>query len=148
MMQRADIVVRQAAPADCVRLSEISAQAFSQPMTTSEFERELSLSFSHTLLVQADGKTVGFVNVWSVYGEADLNNIAVDSAFRRMGLGQALLDAALELCHGCGSITLEVRASNSAAIAFYEKNGFTPLGRRKDFYEKPTEDALIYQKSL
>ena len=51
-------------------------------------------------------------------------------------------------CSACGSITLEVRESNAAAIAFYRKNGFVPVGRRKGFYEKPVEDALIYKREL
>ena len=143
-----DRLIRRAEPADCAALAKISAEAFSQPMSEAEFKRELEAAFSITLAAVQGKEVVGFINLWQVCGEADLNNIAVLKAYRRAGLGQALLDAGVLECSGCGSITLEVRESNAAAIAFYRKNGFVPVGRRKGFYEKPAEDAIIYKREL
>lgn len=151
MMQRNDNaapVIRRALAGDCEGLGRISVQAFSQPMSSAEFERELSVRFSLILIAEVNGALAGFINIWRVCGEADLNNIAVDTAYRRRGIGQALLDAGIRECSDCSVMTLEVRRSNSAAIAFYEKNGFEFIGVRKDFYEKPQEDAAIYKKAL
>ncbi len=77
--------------------------------------------------------------------EGQITNIAVHPDYRRQGLGAAVLrsllrhakDARLE------SVSLEVRASNTAAIALYKGAGFVEAGRRKGFYTKPTEDALV-----
>ncbi len=143
-----NISVTAAKKADCKALADISARAFSQPMSEKEFERELDVNFSRTLAAFLDGETAGFINIWIVGGNADLNNIAVKKEYRRMGLGQMLLDSALALCKECESMTLEVRVSNTAAIAFYKKNGFELIGRRRDFYSYPTEDALIYRREI
>lgn len=140
--------IRPAAPDDCAALAFISAQAFSQPMSESEFLRELEVGFSLTLVAIVDGEAAGFINIWRVCGEADLNNIAVLEKHRRKGIGQALLDEGLAACKDCAGMTLEVRRSNKGAIAFYEKNGFVLLGERKGFYDKPAEDALIYKREL
>ena len=77
--------------------------------------------------------------------EGQITNIAVHPDYRRKGLGAAILrsllrhakDAKLE------SVSLEVRVSNTAAIKLYEQAGFVEAGRRKGFYQKPTEDALV-----
>ena len=77
--------------------------------------------------------------------EGQITNIAVHPYYRRKGLGAAIVrtllrhakDAKLE------SVSLEVRASNAAAIKLYEQAGFVEMGRRKGFYQKPTEDALV-----
>ena len=142
------INIRRAEKKDCKALAAISAQAFTQPMSEAEFGRELDTKFSRTLIAETGGDIVGFINIWLISGEADLNNIAVIPKYRRLGVGQALLSHGIKACDGCSVITLEVRPSNTAAVAFYEKNGFKLVGYRKAFYEKPTEDAAMYKKVL
>lgn len=143
-----NVNVRMAEAGDCKALARISAGAFSQPMSEGEFRRELETKFSRTLIAETGGDIVGYINIWLIAGEADLNNIAVTPKYRRLGVGQALLSEGLRACTGCSVITLEVRPSNTAAVAFYEKNGFKLVGYRKAFYEKPTEDAAMYKKVL
>ena len=72
-----NINVRMAEPADCKALADISAQAFTQPMSEGEFGRELETKFSRTLIAETGGDVVGYINIWLISGEADLNNIAV-----------------------------------------------------------------------
>ena len=143
-----NITVRKAAEGDCKALAAISAEAFSQPMSENEFKRELETKFSRTLIAETGGEIAGFINIWLISGQADLNNIAVAKKFRRMKIGRALLFEGLRECEGCSVMTLEVRPSNTAAVAFYEKNGFKLVGYRKAFYEKPTEDAAMFKKVL
>ena len=71
--------------------------------------------------------------------------MAVDKAFRRRGVGRQMLEELMRLGKERGSFayTLEVRAGNVPAIHLYESLGFKSLGIRKNFYEKPTEDAII-----
>ena len=88
---------------------------------------------------------VGYVGSQTVLDGSDMMNIAVDAHYRRQGIAQALVEALVAQLKEKGnhSLTLEVRISNQPAIALYEKLGFTPVGRRKDFYRDPVEDALL-----
>ena len=77
--------------------------------------------------------------------EGQITNIAVHPDHRREGLGTAILRSLLRHAKDerLDSVSLEVRASNTAAIELYKKAGFIEAGRRKAFYTKPTEDALV-----
>ena len=82
---------------------------------------------------------------WTILEEAHITLLAVDLDYQRQGLGQALLYCLLKAAHdrGLERATLEVRVSNQAAIALYEKFGFQTAGRRKRYYAKTGEDALV-----
>ncbi len=82
--------------------------------------------------------------------EGQITNIAVHPDYRRQGLGDAVVKALLRHAKSARlmSVSLEVRASNAAAIALYKANGFREVGRRKGFYTKPAEDALIMEVKL
>ena len=93
---------------------------------------------------------LGYVGSQSCFEDADILNVCVAPAARRRGVAEALmreLEARLAP-NGVEKITLEVRASNEPAIRLYEKLGYTQVGVRKGYYEKPREDALILQKEL
>ena len=85
-----------------------------------------------------------------VLDEGEITNIATHPSARRMGLGRAVVSALLDYGASCGlvSFSLEVRESNSAAIALYEGLGFEAVGIRKNFYAKPTENAVIMIKNI
>ncbi|MEX0268630.1 ribosomal protein S18-alanine N-acetyltransferase [Leptolyngbyaceae cyanobacterium UHCC 1019] len=82
---------------------------------------------------------------WTILEEAHITLLAVDLDYQRQGLGQALLYCLLKAAHdrGLERATLEVRVSNQAAIALYEKFGFQTAGRRKRYYAETGEDALV-----
>jgi len=82
--------------------------------------------------------------------EGNLVSIGVDDEFREMGIATTLLDIIYEMAleRGVTSINLEVRESNVPAISLYEKEGFEAVGKRKNFYRNPTEDAILYIKKL
>ena len=81
-------------------------------------------------------------------GEVSVNNIAVLDAHRRKGIAKALLQQMLLDLSQAQSVTLEVRKSNSAAIALYKAFGFEQVGERKNFYSQPTENAILMTKTL
>ncbi len=95
-----------------------------------------------------DGELLGVASMYALAGEGQIMNVAVDARFRRLGVANALMqkliDAAIE--RKCEIITLEVEDGNFAAIALYEKFGFSVAGRRKGFYNG--RDALIMEKKL
>ncbi|MBQ9780117.1 MAG: ribosomal protein S18-alanine N-acetyltransferase [Clostridia bacterium] len=82
--------------------------------------------------------------------EGQITNIAVHPEHRGQGLGLAIVQALIKHAKAehLATITLEVRVSNTPAISLYRKVGFAEVGRRKGFYTKPTEDALIMELKL
>ena len=80
--------------------------------------------------------------------EGDIGNVAVAPDSRRRGIGAALLKAlfAESERRGAAVLQLEVREGNFAARRLYEKNGFEIVGKRKNYYEKPAEDAILMSK--
>jgi len=96
--------------------------------------------------VAEDNKQIaGFLVARQILDEIEILNMAVLPEFRRQRIGSKLFSAALEnACkQGVAKAYLEVRASNSPAIAFYKRHGFTSLGRRARYYADPREDALV-----
>lgn len=140
--------IKKMHPEHVAQVAALEALCFSDPWSersvASELENPLSL-----WLVMTDGDTVaGYVGSQSVMGEADMMNLAVQPDYRRQGIGEKLVSALVkELAQSdVHCLTLEVRASNEAAIALYGKLGFAQVGRRPRYYEKPREDALILRK--
>ena len=97
------------------------------------------------LLRDAAGGILAFCLCWVVFDELHINTIAVDPAERRKGLATILLRHVLTeaTAEGAGKATLEVRASNSAALALYARLGFRITAQRPRYYTNPEEDALI-----
>ena len=91
---------------------------------------------------------LGYVWARFVLDEGEIGNIAVAPERRRCGVGAALLGAlfAESERRGAAVLRLEVRESNLAARRLYEKNGFEIVGKRKNYYEKPAEDAILMSK--
>ena len=88
---------------------------------------------------------LGFIGVWLMAGEAHVVTVAVRDQYRRMGIGERLLIAAIELAmeYDQEVMTLEVRASNDAAQRLYAKYGFARVGLRKRYYTDNNEDAVL-----
>lgn len=95
--------------------------------------------------INEDGAVLGYAMMAAAVDEANLENIAVAPEHRRQGVADALLSAITGLARErqMAFLTLEVRASNAPAIALYEKHGFAVVGRRKNYYKAPKEDALL-----
>jgi ribosomal-protein-alanine N-acetyltransferase len=105
---------------------------------------------SLVLVLEADGEPRGFLVGRLVADQAELLNLAVSGSQRREGAGTALLARAFQEWHSRGAKTvyLEVRESNTGAIAFYEKHDFAKTGLRKGYYRSPDEAALTMVKKL
>lgn len=90
-------------------------------------------------------RILGFVGLWIMLNEAHVIAIAVENNCRRLGVGEDLLIAIIELAASLNAdfITLEVRASNTMAQALYEKYGFRVVGRRSGYYSDNGEDAVL-----
>ena len=129
-------------------VTELEKQCFSSPWSENSISGELTNPLS-LWLVAVEGDTVcGYVGSQAVLGEADMMNLAVLPSCRRQGVGRLLVTELVEALKGAGNhcLTLEVRASNTPAIALYASMGFSEVGRRPRYYTKPEEDALILRK--
>ena len=93
---------------------------------------------------------LGFFAGWIVEDELHVNNVASHRDYRRIGVGRSLMEAAVDdaACRGVAQVLLEVRASNEAAQRMYKNLGFGFVGRRRDYYRLPSEDALVMKLKL
>lgn len=141
-----DIVKMQAE--HCHSVAELEAACFSLPWSENAIRSELENPLAFWLVAIMDAKVVGYVGSQSVMDEADMMNLAVDTAYRRKGIAKQLVNALISNLkdNSVRSLTLEVRVSNSSAIALYTNMGFEEVGRRPGYYQKPKEDALILRK--
>ncbi len=115
------------------------------PWSESVFQAALASPNTAVLLAQGeDGAILGYAVLSVVLDEGNLDDIAVAPEARRCGVADALLATLTRYGRDTlAFLTLEVRASNLPAIALYEKHGFVPVGRRKDYYNAPKEDAIL-----
>ena len=133
------------------QIAALEAMSFSAPWDEASIHAELDNPLALWLAAEdAEQNVLGYVGSQSCFEDADILNVCVAPEARRRGIAEALM---LELERrlrpkGVEKITLEVRASNEPALRLYEKLGYTQVGLRKGYYEKPREDALILQKSL
>lgn len=131
-------------------VAELEKLCFSAPWSERSIASELQNEYSLWLVEERDGVAVAYVGSQSCPPEADVMNVAVAPAFRRQGIGEGLMVALMDALRdkAMESLTLEVRASNSSAIALYDRLGFVEVGRRPNYYTDPGEDALIMRKEL
>ncbi len=127
---------------------KVEESCFTHPWSKESFESELSKSESFKFVALENDEVVGFAILEIVLDEGNLLDIAVDVNHRRKGVARALFEKMLEIAKekDLSFITLEVRSSSAPAIALYEAMGFEKVGVRKNYYSKPTEDALLMTK--
>lgn len=141
------MLIRWMEDRDIPAVAELEKQAFSMPWSEKALKESLAQEYYSFLVAEVQGQVAGYMGLYRVLDESDVTNIAVAQQYRRQGIGQALLARMLQLVQekGIHLVNLEVRAGNLGAIALYEKMGFQTIGYRKNFYEKPVEDAVLMQ---
>ena len=144
--------LRAAVEADLNRVVRIERGSFADPWTEESFRRLLGghPAIFQVIEIPPDFEVAGYVIAFAVGEDAELLNVAVDSRFRGKGLAGQMLDAVMMELGGLGARTafLEVRESNSSARALYGSRGFTEIGRRRNYYRRPVEDALVMRRIL
>lgn len=117
----------------------------SDPWSAELFQAALDNPNTSILLAEGeDGSLLGYAVLSVILDEGNLDNIAVAPPARRRGVADALLDVLTGFGReNLAALMLEVRASNAPAIALYEKHGFAAVGRRKNYYDAPREDAVL-----
>lgn len=130
-----------------VAVLPIERASYPKPWTMNLFQSEIdrvTLGERHYLVARNGGELVAYGGLMFVVDDAHVTNIAVSPARRQQGFGTRMLAelAWAAIDRGCQALTLEVRASNTAAQAMYRQFGFVPAGVRKRYYED-VEDAIV-----
>lgn len=135
---------------DVAAIEALERACFSEPWSEKSLRESLANPRYRILTAKADGRLIGYVSTFLVADEMNIANVAVDSEFRRQGVGKRLMDSAVILAkqNRMTTIYLEVRKSNEAAQELYRKVGFERGGVRKNFYDHPKEDGLIMRMDL
>lgn len=141
------MMIRRMEKRDLLQVEAIETVLFSDAWSEQGFEDTLNSPYVISLVAidEAEDTILGYIIMYVSFEEGEISNVAVAKSAQNRGIGSALMQAILEkgLEESVERFILEVRVSNTPAIALYKKFGFTEIGIRRDFYEKPREDALI-----
>ena len=143
-----NIIYRRMRPEDVPFISKLEEETFSMPWSADSFLEMISKDDARYYVAEMDGKLLGGCGLLMIAGEGNITNVVIAPEARNQGVGTEMLKHLMEEGNreGITAYTLEVRVSNAAAIHVYEKLGFVSEGIRPGFYEKPTEDAMIFWK--
>lgn len=128
---------------------KIEEESFTVPWTKEDFEREMKENKMAVYFVaRINNEAAGYAGMWHVINEGHITNVAVAERFRGKGIGKLLMEALFKEAdeREMIGITLEVGVNNHIAQKLYNGLGFKEEGRRKNYYEKTNEDALIMWK--
>ena len=139
---RGTVTVRDACGGDIPAVAALETVCFSRPFRADDFAAMLTDPARTLLVAEADGAFCGYIGAYTVLDESDITTVAVLPAMRGRGAGRALVRALTEKVGG--KVFLEVRVSNAPARALYASLGFAECGTRKNYYESPREDAVLY----
>jgi ribosomal-protein-alanine N-acetyltransferase len=144
------ITIRAMQVGDLSAVAAIEAASFSDAWPRSAFAELMPRGYARLrVAVAANGEVCGYCVLLLAGGEGEIANIATHPAWRGLGVGRALLREALAAADEAlaEAIFLEVRESNAAARALYAAQGFVQVGRRKQYYQQPAEDALVMRRA-
>lgn len=144
--------VRTMSAPDVAAVAALEKSIFTMPWSAATFRGLLRRRDVDALVAERaeDGAVVGYAVAWGVYEQGELANVAVEPAMRGAGLGPMLLEEVLRRLRerDVTKVFLEVRESNTTAQRLYQRFGFREMGRRRRYYERPREDALVYHLEL
>lgn len=140
-----DFLIEKMSPSHVGEIARLEKECFSTPWSEDGLKSELNNAIARFFVATCAGEIAGYVGAHNVLGEVYITNVAVFEKFRRKGVAKKLIDALLESAKAENGnfVTLEVRESNIPAVSLYEKCGFEKVGERKNFYEKPRENAVL-----
>lgn len=124
---------------------KIEADSFSMPWSETSFKESLLREDTLFLVAKEGDEIFGYIGMYFSFDEGEITNVAVSKEWRKQGIGKKLLESIKEAGReqNLSKIFLEVRVSNEGARALYYGSGFKELGIRKNFYERPREDAIL-----
>jgi ribosomal-protein-alanine N-acetyltransferase len=148
MTTATEVTVEVPKEADIPHVVELEVASFSDPWSAGAFSSALSEPVSYFRVARFAGRVAGYVVGWFVGDYGEVANLAVAPEMRRQGIASLLLDQAIADAtrSGVAAIYLEVRDSNSGARSLYSSRGFAEVGRRRQYYRRPVEDAIVLRR--
>ncbi len=147
-----DVRWRDATTDDLEAIVAVERECFAFPWPLSAFRQELNLPFASIVLAERalDGGMLGCVDYWGRGDQSHLWVRAGGGDHRRRGVGRELVRRAEVAGARCRAryASLEVRAGNDAALAFYRALGYAHVGVKRGYYSDSGEDALVLMKFL
>lgn len=146
------LIIRKMTLQDVDQVHSLEEKAFSMPWSRQDFLDILENKDALYLVVEEEnrpGMVIACCGMRSIVGEGDISNVVVHPDWRKQGIAQQMLTELIrrgEEEFGVEAYTLEVRKSNTDAVNLYSRLGFVEEGIRKNFYERPVEDAIIMWK--
>ena len=142
--------IRTMRSADLPQVMLIELSTFTMPWSESTFRGLLRRRDSDLFVADVKCEIAGYAVFWAVMDQGELGNVAVDESHRGRGIGTKLIEAVLDraTARGVREVFLEVRKSNTKAQELYKTFGFSEVGRRKNYYLEPLEDALVMKKII
>lgn len=139
------VEISEMTPQDVPEVAALERQIFTMPWSENGFLSSLQSPDTLYLIARREGRLLGYCGFLQSFDEADITNVAVAPEERGRGVAYEMLSELMQRGRERGIMryTLEVRIGNAAAVHLYQKLGFISDGIRKNFYEKPREDALI-----
>ena len=143
-----EYIIRQMEKKDIEQVERIEKEIFSIPWSAHSFEDAAMTKENIYFVCECNGVIAGYCGLWTVLGEGNITNMAVDKEYRKKGIGEALMKEMEKRGRqkDVDIFFLEVRQSNAAARRLYDKMGYKEIGTRKRFYERPVEDAIVMSK--
>ncbi len=140
------VFIREMTESDIKEIAELEKECFSEPWSETSLKDELTNETARFYVIRDSKNLLGYIGANNICNEVYITNVAVNGNCRGKGYGKILVNHLIKQSETERAffITLEVRKSNEKAIKLYEKCGFKLIGERKNFYSKPTENALIY----
>ena len=142
------MIIKKMCDADVSFAAEIENLCFVHPWSEQSIKDEMNKENSVFLMAFEGDTPIGYVGLSVVFDEGYMGNLAVIEEHRKKGVGRALMAELLSKCQklNLAFVTLEVRQSNTPAVNLYKSLGFIEVGRRKNYYKEPSEDALLLTK--
>ncbi|HEX6308904.1 MAG TPA: ribosomal protein S18-alanine N-acetyltransferase [Longimicrobiales bacterium] len=147
---RAEVQLRDMTSTDVPSVVAIERAAYTMPWTEATFRGLLRRRDAEMVTADAGGTVVGYAAFWCVVDQGELGNVAVTTAWRGAGIGGRLVEEVLRRAarRGVREVFLEVRPTNTVARRLYEQLGFRPVGRRRNYYQRPVEDAIVLRRAV
>ena len=146
------MLIRDMQLRDIRAVAEIEKECFTQPWSAKSFEDSINRDDTVFFVCynEETSDVLGYIGMYISFDEAEITNVAVAPDYRGCGFAEMLVEAAKETAATLGvtQIFLEVRKSNDPAISLYKKTGFEEIGIRRNFYQRPTEDAKLMKVGI
>lgn len=139
------ITFREMVPEDAAGVEAVEKESFAIPWSRQSFWEEAANERTYYLLALEEEVIIGYAGTWIIEDEAQITNVAIAPRYRGQGIGTRMMAEIIQAAKQRGAVrmTLEVRPSNTAALALYTAFGFKSAGRRPHYYQDNGEDAII-----